>query len=99
MLTDSTQIKDLDDLRKYVNETLCKSELLELGAFQTTERVLVRGQNPCGIFFCIHGPRSVVITAIWETDRNTLLFYNSSGERFLKTKLTGAPCLEEALTQ
>ncbi len=58
-----------------------------------TERILVRGGKPCGIYFCLHGPRSVQVTAIWETDRNTVLFYNCSGERFHKALLVQSPCL------
>jgi hypothetical protein len=61
-----------------------------------TERFLVRGRQPCGIFFCLHGPRSVKLTAIWETDRNTILFYSSSGERVLKAQLVQAPVLVPA---
>jgi hypothetical protein len=87
------QIDNLNDLRTYVHQTLCDQNELERGAFQITERILVRGNRPCGIFFCLHGPRSVKLTAIWETDRNTILFYSSSGERTLKAKLTQAPVL------
>ena len=94
MLTSSYPIGDLDDLRNFVNETLSQNEQLELGAFPMTERILLRGESPCGIFFCLHGPRSVKITAVWETDRNTILFYGSTGERFQKTQLVAAPTLE-----
>jgi hypothetical protein len=87
------QINDLSDLRTYVHSTLCQQNQLEPGAFDVTERILVRGQRPCGIFFCLHGPRSVKLTAIWETDRNTILFYGSAGERVLKTQLVQAPQL------
>ena len=59
-----------------------------------TERVLVRGGKPCGICFCLHGPRSMKFSAIWETDRNRILFYGSRGERFQKTQLVEAPRLE-----
>ena len=93
MLAFYRQIHNLNDLRKYVNETLCQIEQLEIGAFQVTERILMRGGRPCGIFFCLHGPRQVKITAIWETDQNTILFYGSNGERFQTTQLTAAPCL------
>lgn len=93
MLTDSRRIQNLDDLRKYVNGTLCEIEQLELGAFQITERILLRANTPCGIFFCLHGPRSVKITAIWETDNNTILFYSSAGERIHRTQLLAAPDL------
>ena len=65
----------------------------KLVPFNITERILVRGRRPCGIFFCLHGPRSVKLTAIWETDRNTILFYSSSGERVVKTQLVQAPVL------
>ena len=97
MTANSLQIHDLDDLRNYVHETLCEQNQLERGAFQITERIMVRSQKPCGIFFCLHGPRSVKLTAIWETERNTLLFYGSSGERLQKTQLVQAPKFEPAL--
>ncbi len=90
-------IHDLSDLRTYVHSTLCQQNQLEPGAFEVTERILVRGQRPCGIFFCLHGPRSVKLTAIWETDRNTILFYGSAGERVLKTQLVQAPKLATAI--
>lgn len=61
-----------------------------------TERVLVRGGKPCGIYFCLHGPRLLKFTAIWETDRNQVLFYGPRGERFQKTQLIEAPHLELA---
>jgi hypothetical protein len=91
------QIQDLSDLRSYVRQTLCEQNQLEPGAFEVTERILVRGQRPCGIFFCLHGPRSVKLTAIWETDRNTILFYSSAGERVLKNQLVHAPKLAPLL--
>ncbi len=91
------QIDNLNDLRDYVHQTLCDQNELQPGAFQVTERILIRGQNPCGIFFCLHGPRSVKLTAIWETDRNSILFYNSSGERVGKTQLVQAPILAPAI--
>ncbi len=61
-----------------------------------TERVLRRGDKPCGIYFCLHGPRATKFTAIWETDRNQVLFYGSRGERVLKTQLLMAPIGETA---
>ena len=91
MLTASPEIQNLEELRQYVHQTLCEQNALEFGAFPMTERILVRGAAPCGIFFCLHGPRSVRFTAIWETDRNSILFYSSNGERLHKTCLSGAP--------
>ncbi len=91
MLTSSWQVQDLNDLRYFVNETLCQPDQLVPNVFPVTERILTRGGRPCGLFFCLHGPRSVKLTAIWETDTNTILFYGSSGERYHKTQLNVAP--------
>jgi hypothetical protein len=65
-----------------------------MDAFPMTERLLLRGSRVCGIYFCIHGPRSVKLIAIWETERNSILFYDSTGQRFQKTLLMEAPALE-----
>jgi hypothetical protein len=94
MLNSAQRIETLDDLRDYVNETLCQHEHLEIGAFPMTERLLLRGSKCCGLYFCLHGPRQTKFSAIWETENNTILFYDSTGERFLKTRLVAAPSLE-----
>ena len=93
MMARSNTIQDLNDLKNYVHRTICEQNELELGVFPFAERILARSGKPCGIFFCLYGPRSVKLTAIWETERNTVLFYGSSGERILKTQLTHAPRL------
>ena len=90
MISQPFEIKDVEGLRFYVQQMLCELNELEVGAFPMTERILVRRGAPCGMYFCLHGPRSVKLTAIWETDRNTLLFYNSTGERVCKTQLEEA---------
>lgn len=96
MTTRFHQINNLGTLREYVNETFCNEYELKSGAFTMTERVLLRGGKPCGIFFCLHGPRSVKFSAIWETDHNQILFYDSNGERFHRTQLLEAPRLARA---
>lgn len=87
MLTRTYEIDSLEDLRDYVNETFCAHYQLEVDAFHMTERMLRRGGKPCGMYFCLHGPRAVKFTAIWETDRNRVLFYGPTGERFQSTQL------------
>jgi hypothetical protein len=82
------ELEDLCKIRSYVSDTLCRQNDFELGVFKITERILMRHQRPCGIFFCLHGPRSVKLTAVWEMDNNSILFYGSTGERVQKTKLS-----------
>ena len=98
MLSTGQLLETINHLREFVNETICCHEQLVVGAFQMTERILTRGNSPCGIYFCVHGPRQVKFTAIWETDSNTILFYGASGERTRKTQLTEAPALQERST-
>jgi hypothetical protein len=93
MLTRIHQIDNLDDLREYVNVILSEHNQLQTGAFRMTERVLVRNGRPCGIYFCLHGPRMTKFSAIWETDRNQILFYGAGGQRFHKTQLVDSPRL------
>ena len=93
MLANTLKIRSLDELRRYVHETLCHHERFQPGAFPMTERILTRGQNKCGIYFCLHGPRAVKCTSIWETEKNSILFYGSGGERFHRIYLACAPQL------
>ena len=84
-------IQNFEDICRYVTETLSNFELLRPDSSQLTQRLLKRGGQPCGVYFCLHGPRAVKLTAIWETDANTILFYGSRGERVQRTCLTNEP--------
>lgn len=96
MVTRMQQVGSIEDLRVYVQETFCNQYALKAEAFPMTERLLRRGGKPCGLFFCLHGPRAVKLTAIWEIEQNQVLFYNASGERFQKTQLVDGPRLQLA---
>jgi hypothetical protein len=96
MVTCFHHIGSMEELRDYVNETLCERYHLQTDAFELTHRILRRGGKPCGIYFCLHGPRALKFTAIWETDRNCILFYGPEGERFQKIQLMEGPSLDLA---
>jgi hypothetical protein len=91
MPTEYQRLHDRSAIRQYVSETLCEKDQLEADFFPLSEQVLVRGGAPCGVYFCLQGPRSLCLTAVWETDSNTILFYGSRGERFRKTQLISPP--------
>ena len=93
MVTSSRQFRTLEDLREYVNEVLRQYEQLEIDAFPMTQRLLVRSGAACGMYFCLHGPRSVKFSAIWDAAANAILFYGPAGHRFQKTQLIDAPSL------
>jgi hypothetical protein len=96
MLTQVQQIDSMDSLREYVIATICDQYQLQFGAYPMTEKTLLRAGKPCGIYFCLHGPRATKFSAIWETGHNQILFYGSGGERFQKTQLVEAPVLDLA---
>ncbi|MGN6546386.1 MAG: hypothetical protein ACTHK7_15135 [Aureliella sp.] len=81
MMIASLQEERLQTVREFVREELCEKNQLEKNAFQMTERVLVKKGQPCGLFFCIYGPRSVRLTAVWDLDRGSVFFYDSLGRR------------------
>jgi len=95
MLESQSCIQDFEELQSYVTKTLSELEFLKTDCCQLTVRRLVRGGVPCGIYFCLHGPRDLRLSAIWETDSNSILFYGSQGERVQKTKLLRAPTLPD----
>lgn len=71
----------IETVREFIREELCEKNQLEKDAFQMTERLLVRQGKPCGLFFCIYGPRSVRLTAVWDLQRQAVFFYDSLGRR------------------
>ena len=94
----TVRISNVQALRNYVYEYLCAQNQLEVGVFQMTERILIRRGKPCGMLYCLYGPRSLKLTAVWETDRNTILFYGSAGERQQHVQLVAPPSLANVST-
>lgn len=68
-------------VREFVRGELCENNQLEKDAFQMSERVLTRKGTPVGFYFCIYGPRSVRLTAVWDLCNGTVVFYDSMGRR------------------
>jgi hypothetical protein len=89
----SINVQSIEELRHYVADTLSNLELLKSDQFQLSQRILHRDGKPCGIYFCLHGPRALRLSAIWETDQNSILFYGSCGRRMHRTKLMHSPSI------
>src|SRR4051794_3023623 len=88
MISAPSEIRQTNDLRTFVLQAICEHNGLEANASPITERPLFRGGKPCGLLFCVRGPRSVTFTAIWDRDKNTVLLYGSAGEQQHRTKLS-----------
>lgn len=85
---DVDAIRSLDDLRAFVHTVLCDRENILADQFSLREVPLKRGVVSCGLEFRLQGPRSIRLGAIWNSDHNTVYFYDTRGERFLKLQLT-----------
>lgn len=70
-------------LEQLVRKTLATRCHLLPDETQTTVTPIVRGGVLCGLHFAVHGPRRVMLTAVWDAASETLWCYGSSGERFL----------------
>ena len=84
----TTEVGSMADLRYFVYQTLCRDHELLLNAFPTSETVLKKSNDDCcGVMFCLHGPRAVKFSAIWEKEKNRILFYGPTGKRYLQVEL------------
>ena len=81
------EIRDLQQLRAWVHKTLCDRENILQDQFGLTETVVWRSGAACGLQFCLRGPRSIRLEAIWVADRNLVYCYDACGARFLKVQL------------
>ncbi|MFK8113871.1 MAG: hypothetical protein AB8B91_16840 [Rubripirellula sp.] len=72
---------DYDTLCETVEQRLCELGHLIPNQFPMTQREIVRGGKTAGVYFCVHGPRSVKLTAICDFDKHTVIMYGSDGIR------------------
>lgn len=75
-------------LRDHVRQVLCTKADLELATPMLEATIFQRGQ-PCGIEYTLLGPRSVRLSAIWETVQKRLLFFDQELTRFQTAQVQG----------
>ena len=80
-------VRTLDDLRRFIHRTLCQKENLLDDQYRTTKFRLIRGEQMCGLQFCLRGPRSVRLAAVWVADHNVIYLYDARGKRYSKLRL------------
>ncbi len=66
---------------RHVESQLCQIGQLEVGQFPMTRRKVSRGGDSCGYYFCIHGPRSVKLTAVYDHRKKVTIYYGTDGVR------------------
>lgn len=81
----------LEDLRAYVQKTLCAHDKLDPSQAPLDESTITRSGRPCGLFFQVTGPRLLRTYAVWAAEEHRILFYDSTGARFSQTRLSESP--------
>lgn len=81
----------LDDLVAYVHQVLCDKDSLDPAQTPLLRTPLRKGARECGIVFHVEGPRLLRTSAIWSADDDRVIFYDSSGMRFLNARLSESP--------
>ncbi len=79
-----------DRLRGRVHADLNRLGDFEPGAFQITERWVHIAGQPCGVHYCLHGPRNVKLTAVVDLRKQKLIFYGTDGQRLSIAELAPA---------
>ncbi len=72
---------DFRTLTTKVEKRLCELGQLVPHQFPMTQREVVRGGKTVGVYFCVHGPRSVKLTAIYDFAKKVVVFYGTDGLR------------------
>jgi hypothetical protein len=75
------ELEDLRVLSRTIESRLCELGNLVTGQFPMTQREVIRGGRNIGIYFCVHGPRSVKLTAIYDVPKKQVILYGSDGLR------------------
>ena len=90
-MLDTISLPSLDELRRYVHQTLCDRDHLDLDQAPLHLAKITRSGRTCGLFFQTQGPRLLRSYAVWAGEENRILFYDSAGLRFAETRLSDAP--------
>jgi hypothetical protein len=81
----------LDAIRQHVLRTLCAHDRLDPEQTPLYQGLITRSGRPCGLFFQVQGPRMLRTYALWASEEDRILFYDSTGLRFGETRLSEAP--------
>ena len=72
-----------------------EKENLLADKFTMSQLQLTRRNQPCGLQFCLRGPRNVRLATIWVADQNVVYLYGARGARYAKLRLTNGLALQE----
>lgn len=84
----------VEELAEFVHEVLCTKDSLDPAQAPLFHTPLRRGNRVCGVIFHVEGPRLLRTSAVWSSDENRIIFYDSSGLRFREVNLSESPLVD-----
>lgn len=91
MTETAVALTSLEELTRFVHQTLCAQDALDPTQTPLIRTPLIRNRRACGALFHVEGPRLLRTSAIWAADENRILFYDSTGNRGREVLLSEAP--------
>ena len=85
----------LDKLSIFVRTTLCEPDRLDPEQTPFYRTPMVRNGRPWGYLFHIEGPRLLKASAVWASDADAVIFYDTHGQKVREVRLTEAPVLPD----
>lgn len=84
----------VEELATHVHGVLCAKDNLDSRQAPLFRTPLVKRGRPCGLVFHVEGPRLLRTSAIWTSDADRIIFYDSTGTRFHTIELSESPAAE-----
>lgn len=86
----------VDELTTFVRQVLCERDSLDIAQTPMFRTPLQKAGRVCGLIFHVEGPRLLRTSAVWSSDDDRIIFYDSTGLRFRDVKLSESPVLATA---
>jgi hypothetical protein len=83
--------RSLDDLMDTIHRTLCEQDRLDPDQAPIRHSPIRKAGRVCGLLYVVHGPRRLRCQAIWASEENRVLCYDSAGVRFAELELCESP--------
>lgn len=83
----------VEELAAYIHSVLCNKDALDPAQTPLFRTPLQKGERTCGLVFHVEGPRLLRTSAVWSADDDRVIFYDSTGQRFLEAKLSESPAV------
>src|SRR4051794_7368582 len=69
----------VEDLAAFVHQVLCDKDALDPNQTPLFRTPLKKAGRACGLIFHVEGPRLLRTSAVWSSDADRVIFYDSTG--------------------